>query len=69
MWREIVQLQVSTAPVRNLRFKRQYDAESIETKYSAGGTCCTCQVGPPGPPGPPGRDGRPGYLLSCFLIR
>uniref|UniRef100_A0A915DGI9 Nematode cuticle collagen N-terminal domain-containing protein n=1 Tax=Ditylenchus dipsaci TaxID=166011 RepID=A0A915DGI9_9BILA len=25
-----------------------------------GGSCCSCQVGPPGPPGPPGRDGRPG---------
>lgn len=31
-----------------------------QQQQTGGGSCCTCQQGPPGPPGPPGRDGRPG---------
>ncbi|VDD96926.1 unnamed protein product, partial [Enterobius vermicularis] len=66
MWKEMMQLKlVVTIPAAN-RTKRQYAADKIDIGADegvgplAGGSCCSCQVGPPGPPGPPGRDGRPG---------
>lgn len=72
MWKEMMQLKlVVTIPAAN-RTKRQYAADKIDIGADegvgplAGGSCCSCQVGPPGPPGPPGRDGRPGSVSRFF---
>lgn len=32
----------------------------MESSEGVGGSCCTCNRGPPGPRGPPGTDGLPG---------
>lgn len=63
MWKEMVQIQsVSGLPVIATvdRTKRQtaYDAQALGHQGAApgtagnpqGGSCCSCQVGPPGPP-------------------
>uniref|UniRef100_A0A0R3RIG1 Col_cuticle_N domain-containing protein n=1 Tax=Elaeophora elaphi TaxID=1147741 RepID=A0A0R3RIG1_9BILA len=67
MWKEMLQLQTITSSIAittTARKKRQYAVKNVHTEQEvnapSGGSCCTCQVGPPGPPGPPGRDGRPG---------
>ncbi|KAI6203871.1 hypothetical protein M3Y94_00607000 [Aphelenchoides besseyi] len=72
MWKEMVQIQtvsgLPTVATMDRTRRQTYDAQPAYSHGSApgtsgtpqGGSCCSCQVGPPGPPGPPGRDGRPG---------